>query len=67
VHPSMSKSSTLVAVADLPASSNFPVKLHYILADLEKDGKENVLGWQPHGRCFAIRDKIRIVKEILPL
>ena len=28
----------------------FPVKLHHALKELKMDGKEDVVGWQPHGR-----------------
>jgi hypothetical protein len=29
---------------------SFPVKLHYMLADIERDGKEHIVGWHGHGR-----------------
>lgn len=49
------------------AEQNFPVKLHGLLDNLEEDGLENVMGWQPHGRSFVVRDQKRFVEEILPL
>jgi len=45
----------------------FPVKLHYLLSELEKDGLEAIVGWQVHGRCFVVRDQARFAKEILPM
>ena len=29
---------------------SFPVKLHYMLADLEKDGLDYICSWSRHGR-----------------
>lgn len=41
----------------------FPEKLHAMLSSNEE---EDVVGWQPHGRAFLIRDKDRFVNEIMP-
>ena len=30
---------------------SFPVRLHYMLNEVEKDGLSLVCSWQPHGRC----------------
>lgn len=38
----------------------FLVKLHYMLEDMEKDGLDLVISWQPHGRCFVIHDPKRL-------
>lgn len=46
---------------------NFPVKLHYMLSELEADGLDYIVSWQPHGRCFLVHDQHRFVEEILPL
>jgi len=29
---------------------SFPVKLHYMLADVEKDGLDDIISWHVHGR-----------------
>jgi hypothetical protein len=34
----------------------FPLKLHAMLEAVEKEGLEHVVSWQPHGRCFVVRD-----------
>lgn len=47
-------------------ATNFPAKLHFVLESLEKDGQADIMSWQPHGRAFMIRDKARLVAEILP-
>eukprot|EP00586_Coscinodiscus_wailesii_P014924 CAMPEP_0172503262 /NCGR_PEP_ID=MMETSP1066-20121228/167676_1 /TAXON_ID=671091 /ORGANISM="Coscinodiscus wailesii, Strain CCMP2513" /LENGTH=493 /DNA_ID=CAMNT_0013278929 /DNA_START=57 /DNA_END=1538 /DNA_ORIENTATION=+ len=44
----------------------FPLKLHTLLDQLEQDGLTSIMSWQPHGRAFVIRDKIRFTKEIMP-
>lgn len=38
----------------------FPVKLHYMLEDVEKDGLDLIIAWQPHGRCFIVHDPKRL-------
>lgn len=45
---------------------SFPVRLHYMLSDLEKDGKDDIISWQPHGRCFLVHKQKEFVEELLP-
>lgn len=47
--------------------SNFPMKLHFLLQDVVKDGLDNVVSWQPHGRSFIVRKHEAFVKRMLPL
>lgn len=49
------------------SQSNFPVKLHYMLSELEKDGLHEIISWQPHGRCFVVHKQKELVDKILPL
>lgn len=44
----------------------FPAMLHYILSELETEGKSDIMGWMPHGRSFIVRDQKRMESEILP-
>jgi hypothetical protein len=46
---------------------NFPVKLHYMLNELEIDGMEDIVSWQPHGRCFLVHKQQQFVEQVLPL
>jgi hypothetical protein len=46
---------------------NFPVKLHYMLNELEKDGMDEIVSWQPHGRCFLVHKQQQFVDHVLPL
>jgi hypothetical protein len=46
---------------------NFPVMLHYMLNELMKDGMDNVVSWQPHGRCFLVHKQQQFVDQVLPL
>jgi hypothetical protein len=46
---------------------NFPVKLHYMLNELEKDGMDDIVSWQPHGRCFLVHKQREFVEQVLPL
>lgn len=44
----------------------FPVKLHLMLNLIEKDGLDHIVGWQPHGRAFIVRDIKRFTSDIMP-
>jgi hypothetical protein len=46
---------------------NFPVKLHYMLTELETDGMDDIISWQPHGRCFLVHKQQQFVEQVLPL
>jgi hypothetical protein len=46
---------------------NFPVKLHYMLNELEKDGMDDIVSWQPHGRSFLVHKQMQFVEKVLPL
>ena len=36
---------------ELTSDLHFPVRLHYMLTDIHKDGLlTNIVSWQPHGR-----------------
>lgn len=45
----------------------FPIRLHYLLSELERDGLDHIIGWQLHGRCFVIRKPQEFVDVILPV
>jgi hypothetical protein len=46
---------------------NFPIKLHYMLSELETDGMDDVVSWQPHGRSFIVHKQPQFVEKLLPL
>jgi hypothetical protein len=50
-----------------PGEENFPVKLHYMLTELETDGMDDIVSWQPHGRCFLVHRQQQFVEKVLPL
>lgn len=49
----------------IPREQHFPVKLHLMLSELEADKMANIVGWQPHGRCFVVRDQKLFVDIVL--
>lgn len=57
----------IATIVSNKATTNFPVKLHYMLSELEKDGLDDIISWQPHGRCFVIHKQQELVDKILPL
>jgi HSF-type DNA-binding len=55
--------------ASKPANASdrhFPVKMHYMLAELEQDGLDHIVSWQPHGRAFVVHNQAEFVRTILP-
>jgi hypothetical protein len=46
---------------------NFPVKLHYMIKEMENDGMADIVSWQPHGRCFLVHKQLHFVEKVLPL
>ena len=44
----------------------FPMKLHTMLENIEKDGLASIVSWQPHGRCFVVHKQDEFVAHILP-
>lgn len=48
-------------------SSPFPMVLHNMLDRAKSDNFEDVVSWQPHGRCFLVHDQKRFVKDVMPL
>ena len=43
----------------------FPERLYAMLNEAEEKFPE-IVGWQPHGRCFLIRQPKRFVNEVMP-
>jgi len=48
-------------------TQNFPVRLHYVLTELEKDGLDCIMSWLPHGRSFIVHDQKQLESSVLPL
>lgn len=44
----------------------FPIKLHEVLDQVEADGLDHVISWQPHGRCFVIHKPKEFVDHVMP-
>ena len=61
--PSTTFSSTCGGVREV---DQFPHRLHLLLAQIEADGLSDVVGFQPHGRSFLVRDHERFSAEVLP-
>lgn len=43
----------------------FPVRLYSMLETAEEDNQEDIVSWQPHGRCFLVRDPKRFCEKVL--
>eukprot|EP00540_Astrosyne_radiata_P023174 CAMPEP_0116865142 /NCGR_PEP_ID=MMETSP0418-20121206/25231_1 /TAXON_ID=1158023 /ORGANISM="Astrosyne radiata, Strain 13vi08-1A" /LENGTH=209 /DNA_ID=CAMNT_0004500477 /DNA_START=124 /DNA_END=753 /DNA_ORIENTATION=- len=44
----------------------FPEKLHRMLKEVEKEGKQDVVSFYPHGRAFGVHKPERFASEIMP-
>jgi len=45
---------------------SFPLKLHAVLDQVERDGLAHVISWQEHGRCFVIHKPKEFVEHVMP-
>jgi hypothetical protein len=43
----------------------FPLKLHAMLDQIERDGLGHIISWQPHGRCFVIHKPQEFVERVI--
>lgn len=43
----------------------FPVRLHEMLLQVQHEGLEFIVSWQPHGRCFMVHDPKSFVEVVL--
>ena len=48
------------------AFAPFPLKLHNMLRECEKEGKSNIVSWLPHGKAFKVFAVSEFVERILP-
>jgi hypothetical protein len=72
VHAYHDHANEVERVAENSEESNsveesFPYKLHYMLTELETDGMDDIVSWQPHGRCFLVHNQKAFVEQVLPL
>ena len=46
----------------------FPTKLHNMLDHIDEHESElsSIVSWQPHGRCFLVKDIKQFTKDVLP-
>ena len=44
----------------------FPEKLHFMLSRMDREGNNDIVTWQPHGRCFIVRKPTEFVEKIMP-
>ena len=59
------------AAADVGRSDGrllpFPYRLHRMLEDVERAGKQDVVSWMPCGQSFKVHKISRFVNEIVPV
>jgi hypothetical protein len=47
-------------------ATSFPVKLHRMLVDVEREGKQSIISWNPDGTTFQVHKNDKFVSEVLP-
>ncbi|CAB9502775.1 shock factor protein 4 [Seminavis robusta] len=47
------------------ATRQFPLKLYEMLSQADGAGFAEIVGWQPHGRCFVVRNPKLFVKQVM--
>jgi len=49
-------------------ANHFPSRLHEMLCTVDQsdDQLNQVVSWQPHGRCFLIKQKHEFIDKIIP-
>ena len=45
----------------------FPIRLHWMLQQVEEHGTHHVVRWAPHGRAFVVHQRDTFVKDFLPV
>lgn len=65
--PDMLTTTTTTTKNGTNVEQNFPMKLHYMLNDMESDGLDHIVSWQPHGRAFIVHKPEEFTQKILPL
>lgn len=43
----------------------FPEKLYLMLSTIEREGKDRIVSWQPHGRCFHVHNPKEFVSDVM--
>ena len=53
--------------------NHFPSRLHEMLSTIDDDDRggstsnnANIVSWQPHGKCFLIKNKENFIAKVLP-
>jgi HSF-type DNA-binding len=60
------KDPTCTMTGEIGATTLFPMKLHKVLDDIERDNMEHIISWAAHGRCFMIHRPLEFVAQVLP-
>ena len=47
------------------ATRQFPTKLYEMLSQASKEGFDDIVSWQPHGRAFLVRKPSSFVSDIM--
>jgi len=45
----------------------FPVRLYDMIQQVESENLSHIVGWQPHGRSFKVRNQEKFVSILLPM
>ena len=60
-------SNSMSATISHSSDRTFPVTLHFLLNELQSDGLDHIISWQPHGRCFVVHNQAKFTESVLPM
>ena len=49
----------------VPTSTSFPVTLHRLLSEAEKNGKDDVISWMPDDESFKVHDRSKFATNVM--
>jgi hypothetical protein len=66
--PELDETTILNSLFTVPSSlghpeGTFPVKLHCLLSELERNGLDNIVPWQLNGRCFVVHKQQQFAEK----
>ena len=67
IHPAPSSLPSIMSSSSTGRLLPFPYRLHHMLEDVERHGKQEIVSWMPFGRSFKVHKPDKFVKEVAPI
>lgn len=66
-HAADTPPSTVLSRKYSRVGGTFPIRLYNMIQQVETENLSHIVGWQPHGRSFKVRDHEKFVDILLPM